>query len=349
MTRFERDCLKSRIVQHYINVANRQKKITVNHFLQEKVPRRTIYYIIKRYEESGAIVDKPRSGGPKKLTTGQLTRLKHLVNNKTGISLRRLSSKFKVSFKTISNQLKAMGIYYHKKKRAPRYSNKQLEEIPTSARRLYRLLSKNDFQLIMDDEKYFMLRDESVLSNRGFYTSNSSDASPEVKFRRAQKFEPKILVWIAVSENGVSQPFFAKQKQAINRETYFLNCIKARLMPFIHKHHIKEKVLFWPDLATSYYSHKVMDYLDDNEVQMVHKQWNPQNCPQSRPIETLWTILSDMVYDGGWEAKTIDQLKRRINKKLKEIDMEVVQCMFSDIRKQLRKIADKGPYNACSS
>ena len=70
MTRFERDCLKSRIVQHYINVANRQKKITVNHFLQEKVPRRTIYYIIKRYEESGAIVDKPRSGRPKKLTTG---------------------------------------------------------------------------------------------------------------------------------------------------------------------------------------------------------------------------------------------------------------------------------------
>ena len=50
MTRFERDCLKSRIVQHYINVANRQKKIAVNHFLQEKVPRRTIYYIIKRYE-----------------------------------------------------------------------------------------------------------------------------------------------------------------------------------------------------------------------------------------------------------------------------------------------------------
>ena len=91
-----------------------------------------------------------------------------------------------------------------------------------------------------------------------------------------------------------------------------------------------------------------MDYLDDNEVQMVHEQWNPQNCPQSRPTETLWTILSDMMYEGGWEAKTIDQLKR-INKKLKEIDMEVVQCMFSGIRKQLRKIADKGPYNACSS
>ena len=177
------------------------------------------------------------------------------MNNKTGISLRRLSFKFKVSFKTISNQLKAMGIYYHKKKRAPRYSNKQLEEIPTRARRLYRLLSKNDFQLIMDDEKYFMLHDEFVPSNRGFYTSNPSDASPGVKFRRAQKFE--------LSKN------FSLDSRAKNFS------LEARLMPFIHKHHIKEKVLFWPDLATSHYSHKVMNYLDDNEVQMVHKQWSP--------------------------------------------------------------------------
>ncbi|CAF3330246.1 unnamed protein product [Rotaria socialis] len=153
MTRSERDCLKSHIVQHYINVANKQKKITVNHFLQEKVPRRTIYYIIKRYDESGATVGKPRFGRPKKLTTGQLTRLKCLVNNKTGKSLRRLSSKFKVSYKTISHQLKAMGIYYHKNKRAPRYSDKELEEILTRARHLYRLLTKNDFELIMDDEK----------------------------------------------------------------------------------------------------------------------------------------------------------------------------------------------------
>jgi hypothetical protein len=34
---------------------------------------------------------------------------------------------------------------------------------------------------------------------------------------------------------------------------------------------------------------------------------------------------------------------------MKEIDMNVVQRMFSDIRKQLRKIADQGPYHACSS
>ncbi|CAM4799958.1 unnamed protein product [Rotaria magnacalcarata] len=120
-------------------------------------------------------------------------------------------------------------------------------------------------------------------------------------------------------------------------------------MPFVTSYHNKEKVLFWPDLASSHYGNNVLQYLDQNDVQFVDKKFNPQNCPQARPIETLWSILKNMVYDEGWEAKTINQLRRRIAKKLKEIDIKVVQQMFSGIRRQLRKIADNGPYEACSS
>ena len=85
--------------------------------------------------------------------------------------------------------------------------------------------------------------------------------------------------------------------------------------------------------------------MNQNDVQFVDKEFNPQ----AHPIETLWSILKNMVYDEGMEAKTIDQLQRRIAKKLKEIDIQIVQQMFSGIQKQLRKIADNGPYEACSS
>ena len=46
-----------------------------------------------------------------------------------------------------------MGIRYYKKQRALKYIDKQLEEVPTSAAQLYRMLSNNDFELIMGDEK----------------------------------------------------------------------------------------------------------------------------------------------------------------------------------------------------
>ncbi|CAM4837343.1 unnamed protein product, partial [Rotaria magnacalcarata] len=216
-----------------------------------------------------------------------------------------------------------------KKQRAPKYTDKQLEEIPTRARRLYRMLSNNDFELIMDNEKYFLLQDQSVPTNRGFYTSDKRTTAPQIKFKRIQKFEPK--------------------KQAIGQITYLNQCIIARLMPFITSHHTKGKVLFWSDLASSHYGHNVLQYLDQNDVQFGHKEFNLQNCPQARPIETLWSILKNMVYDDGWEAKIINQLRRRIARILKEIDINIVQQMFLGIRKQLRKIADNGPYEACSS
>jgi hypothetical protein len=84
---------------------------------------------------------------------------------------------------------------------------------------------------------------ESISANRGFYTSDPSAAPPEVKLKRTQKFESKILVWIVVSENGISTPFFSNQQQAVTQMTYLNEYIKARLMPFIEKYHHKKSVI----------------------------------------------------------------------------------------------------------
>ena len=154
-----------------------------------------------------------------------------------------------------------------------------------------------------------------------------------IQVQRHQKSNSKvhkILVWIAISESGISTPFFAEQ-QAVTQTTYLNECIKARLMPFIEKYHHKKKVLFWPDLARSHYGLKVMEYLDQNGIHFVHQQKNPQNCPEARPVETLWSIFEQMVYAGACETKNINQLKKRIMKKLNELDIKVVQSMFLDI------------------
>ena len=48
-----------------------------------------------------------------------------------------------------------MNIIYRQKKRAPRYTEKQIEEMSTRARRLYQTLLNADFDLMMDDKRYF--------------------------------------------------------------------------------------------------------------------------------------------------------------------------------------------------
>ena len=97
-----------------------------------------------------------------------------------------------------------MGIRYRKKKRTPCYAEKQVEEVPTRARRLYHTLLGDDFELIMDDEKYLTLANESISTNCGFYTSNPNITPSEVKFKGAQKYSTRVLDWITVSETDFS-------------------------------------------------------------------------------------------------------------------------------------------------
>ena len=49
-----------------------------------------------------------------------------------------------------------------------------------------------------------------------------------------------------------------------------------------------------------------------------------RNVPQTRPIETVWSLLEQKVYEDTWEAKNLEQLSRRIILKTKQLDQDLV-------------------------
>ena len=170
----------------------------------------------------------------------------------------------------------------------------------------YKIL-KPDVQLILDDEKYFSLN-RDISCNRKYYTTDRSTAPPEVKFKTKMKFEPKLLVWMGVSQKGISSIYVHRSTIAIKQETYLHDCIRKRSLPFINRHHKNDNVLFWPDLASSHYSKRVQAFLQANNIKFVQRQQNPPNVPQARPIETIWWLLEQKVYEGAWEAKNLEQV-----------------------------------------
>ena len=84
---------------------------------------------------------------------------------------------------------------------------------------------------------------------------------------------------------------------------------------------------------------------NEKKISFVPKLCNPPNIPQVKPIEDFWSILSNKLYGGGWAATNKNQLENRIKRKLKEIDLNLVQSMMSGARKKLRKIEDKGAFS----
>jgi hypothetical protein len=114
------------------------------------------------------------------------------------------------------------------------------------------------------------------------------------------KYEKQLLVWMAVSSKGISSIYIHRSKLTIRQEAYLNECIRKRLLPFINKHHKNDSILFWSDLASSHYSGQVQEFLKANNINYVRRHQNPPNVPQVRPIETIWSLLEQRMYERAW-------------------------------------------------
>ncbi len=271
--------------------------------------------------------------------------MKRLVNNRVGVSQRKLARKFSVNQTTISRQLKKMSIQHRKCEKTPKYSAKQEEKSTVVSAKLANYLYRSSDSVIMDDEKYFTLSGHNMPGNSGYYTGNKYTVPNHVRFAGKEKFPLKVLVWIAISEKGISAPLIRPSGSvAVNSDIYIKECLEKRLLPFIHKYHPHFTYQFWPDLASAHYSNATTTWMEEF-INFVPKSKNPPNVPQARPIENFWGCLCQKVYENGWEAKTQKELIARIKSKLSTFDEKFVESLMKGVKAKLKYIGQKGVFS----
>lgn len=339
-----RDTIGKFFMQHW----RLGKSATVRHFVRKGMNRQVVYRILGRLEVNGNVHRKRRPLGitstiPKKVRCKIRKQMKHRI----GMSQRKMARKYKISQSSVKNIIKEGDLKFYKRRNIADVSEKQAKKIKTSCSKLRKdfFAPRSGIKMVIDDESYFPFRNNEIPGNAGYYASRTlgpSSAPPNVRFMKEKKFPDKLLCWMVISENGVSKPFFARSKMAMNGEIYRKDCIKGILEPFLMEHHADGKYFFWPDLASAHYAKDTVNLLENLNVRYIPKSCNPPNSPQLRPIETFWARLKDKVYDGGWEAETERQLKQRIRAKVKELKPEESQILFRSVRKRIRKSADGG-------
>ena len=57
----------------------------------------------------------------------------------------------------------------------------------------------------MYDEKYLTFGDTTLAGNSGFYTKDFQGSLENIKYKGVTKFQPKMLVWCAISEPVIEQ------------------------------------------------------------------------------------------------------------------------------------------------
>lgn len=338
----KQDILRERVYNFYIKHRDQGKSFTVSHFTAENISKATIYRIIERAENDSGHGRRVGSGRTAiKMTPKKIARIKDMFNNNDTVSYRLAARKLGISPAYAHKIIKTKSsIRKRKKTRVPKRSERQKADAKTKCGRLIRKF--RNFDWVLDDETFFTLSHSTIRGNQFFYTSDVNTCPSSVKFAPKAKFEPKILLWLAISPKGISNAYFVPSGLAINKEVYLRECIIKRLIPFIKHYHSDCNYVFWPDLATSHYASNVQDELRRQNVNFVEKKDNPANVPEARPIEDFWAYLKGLVYEQGWRADNTDQLKRRIQSCLKKVDRNVVQRLAQSTRSRLDTIRRNG-------
>jgi transposase len=337
--------LRERVVQYYESHYLHGKLSTVRHFHDEGVSKRTIYNILQKFAEKKTVARKSGSGRKAKIMTKRrISWLQKKLSEEKHPSTRVIGRKLNCSQSHVVQTIqKHTDLVCKKKIKGPKYSPLQTAAVKKACRALYNLSQGKS--LVVDDEKYFSLSGCHMPGNT-FYYNNKNSTSPLLphQVKTKVKFEPKVMLWIAISEAGLSKPYLVPSGMAVKKELYIKECLEKRLIPFLNEHHVPGSYLFWPDKASSHYARATQDFLAENNIPLVPRNVNPTNLPQCRPIEDYFGQLAQKVYEGGWSADSTEQLRRRILQIIRTMDSSSVQCKCGHIRGELRKCYVSGPY-----
>lgn len=328
----------------FFQLHNFDKRRTVQHFVEENMPRSTIYSILDRFSKSRAVNYK-RIPGKKAsvLSSEKLKQVKRLLRAHPNISMRELRRKCGISHQNAHRAKSKLGFKTKKAKPTAKLVKDQGNRIKKGANKIYKKLVRSGGQkiLIMDDETYVAQDPTQVPQDKFNHEESGRDLPMESKTKPKTKFFKKFLVWQAIDQNGnVSEPYISEW--TINGQIYLDECLKKRLLPFIKQHYNIQDVLFWPDLATSHYAHHVQAWLRSEKIETVSAKDNPPNWPFGRPIERFWALCKRKYGQRKRSTKDLKKFKTIWKDISREVAKESGKNLMVGIKRKMYMTAKNG-------
>lgn len=301
------------------------------------LPNSTVGKVIKNFKERLTIERKYGSGGEHSQSQNaarQRVRKEYSKNPK--VSSRTVAKTAKKSQSFVQKTKKVFGLRSYKAQAAPDRDAKQNMTAKSRCRKLYDTQLTKHECVIMDDETY-CYKKFKYIAGQDFYTARTrKDAPEECKKKLKSKFPQKFMVWQAICSCGLKSEAYVTTG-TINSQIYVDECLEKRLLPFIRKHQVIP--LFWPDLASCHYANNTIKWYNGKQVNFVHRDCNPPNSPELRPIEQYWSIVKGILKKTGQEIQTIGQFQSKWQWASNKVNKTSVQTLMGPIRRKVRSVA----------
>lgn len=186
---------------------------------------------------------------------------------------------------------------------------------------------------IASDEAYFYLTEALNKQNNRVWSESRPYNRIEVPLHPLN-----IHVWCAISAKRIFGPFYFEENvKAAN----YLEMLKTFFWPKVLRTVEYKKYYFQQDGAAAHKSNIVQEWCGQRfgEKFMPKEMWPPRS-PDLNPCDYfLWGYLKSVAYNPY--PKTIDDLKRNIEREIKKITPEMLKNVFSNLEKRCKLVISK--------
>lgn len=301
---------------------------------QFNVVRSTISRLWRRFQETGSVADRPRSGRPRVTTPAEdrFIRLRHLRNRLASASstVQSMSAARRISDQTVRNRLHDAGLWARRPYRGPVLTDRHRQNRLQWANQHRQWTVGNDWRRVwFSDESFFVLqrhdrRRRVYRRVHERYAQNSVDEAPP-------HGGGGVLMWGAINFMGRSD--LVQIEGRLNAQRYVAEILRPHVLPLL----AARGSIFQQDNARPHVAQLTTQFLADNNVQTI--PW-PAMSSDMNPIEHLWDELDRRLRQRDVAPANLRQLSLALREEWAAIPQQQIQRLIGSTSRRCRSLIE---------
>lgn len=299
-------------------------------------PRSTINSIIKRFRETGRVIDKSRSGAPRKVDDRLRSNIIRQVKKNPKISAPTIAANVgetlgvQLSAQTIRNVL--IEDDYHGRNARKKAFVSKANRIKRTTFAVAHADKPQSFwnKVIWSDESKF----ELFSSNRRekVWRKPNTALDPKHLTATVKHGGGSVMVWGCMAASGVGKLIFIDGKMD---QFLYKRILQENLLSSARQLNMEADFVFQQDNDPKHTAKSVKKWLSENIENVLN--W-PSQSPDINPIEHLWDHLDRKKCKKN--PKSIAALKTILQDEWKEISAEVTKKLVDSMPRRLQAVRD---------
>ena len=312
-----------------------------------KVSPKLIYRTIKRYNGTGSLSDKPRSGRPRSVRTPALkNKVRCRIFRNPRRSIRKMAREFSVNHETMRKlvvedlELKSFKI----KKVHHLNQSIRTKRLVRSEALLQRFAPGVKDQILLSDEKIFTIEEAWNRQNDRILATSSTAVPENLKYIDRVQKPLSVMVWGGVSANARTNLIFVPQGVKINSATYQKLILEPEISVAGQNLFRNNTWIFQQDSAPAHASKSTQDWLREKKIEFISKDEWPPSSPDLNPLDyRVWANLEARAC--AKPHKSLDSLKLSLQREWQKIPQDELRNAVGKFRTRLQAvISQKGGY-----